>query len=55
MITNSAQVDFNDKNLDNVRFFKVNSLPAVSQHSTHEHYVDNAIQEGPLVRYIEDS
>ena len=45
MITNIAHVDFNDKNLDNVRFFKVNSLPAVSQHLTHKHYLDNAIHE----------
>ena len=55
MITNTARVDFNDKNLDNVRFIKMNSLPAVSHHLTHKHYVDNAIHEGTLVRYIEDN
>ena len=26
---NTALVDFNDKNLDNVRFIKLNSMPAV--------------------------
>ena len=26
---NTAHVDFNDKNLDNARFVKVNSMPAV--------------------------
>ena len=55
MITITAHVDFNDKNLDNVRFIKMNSLPAVSLHLTHKDYVDNAIHEGILVRYIEDS
>ena len=34
IIRNTAQVDFNDKNLDNVRFVKVNSLPAVREHLT---------------------
>ena len=31
MIRNSAHVDFNDKNLDNVRFIKVNSLTCFSR------------------------
>ena len=45
MITITAHVDFNDKNLHNVRFNKKNILPAFSQHLTHKHYVDNAIHE----------
>ena len=55
MLTNTADVDFNDKNLDNVRFNKMNKVPAVSHHLTHKHYVDNAIHDGTLVGYIEDS
>ena len=50
MITNTAHVHFNVENLDNVRFIKMNSLPAVNQHLTQKHYVDNAIHEGTLVR-----
>ena len=40
---NNANVDFNDKNLDNVRFVKVNSLRAVREHLTPKFYVDGAI------------
>ena len=43
IIKNTAHVDFNDKNLDNVRFVKVNSMPAVGEHLTAKYYVDNAI------------
>ena len=43
IIKNKAHVDFNDKNLDNVRFVKVNSMPAVGEHLTAKYYVDNAI------------
>ena len=45
MIRNTAQVDFNEKNLDKVSFIKMNSLPAVSQHLTHKYYVDNDIHD----------
>ena len=34
IIRNTAHVDFNDKNLDNVRFVEVNSLPAVRERLT---------------------
>ena len=34
---------FNDKNLKNVRFVKVNSLTAVSQHLNPKQFVDDAI------------
>ena len=40
---NTAHVDFNDKNLDNVRFVKVNKLPAVREHLTPNFYVDQVI------------
>ena len=40
---NTAHVDFNDKNLDNVKFVKVNSMPAVRDHLTLKNYVDQAI------------
>ena len=45
IIKNTAHVDFNDKNLDNVRFVKVNSMPAVGEHLTAKYYVDNAISD----------
>ena len=45
IIENTAHVDFNDKNLDNVRFVKVNSMPAVGEHLTAKYYVDNAISK----------
>ena len=45
IIRNTAHVDFNDKNLDNVRFVKVNSLPAVREHLTTKFYVDDAIYQ----------
>ena len=41
---NNAHVDFNHKNLDNVRFVEVNSLPNINQHLTpKKEYVDDAI------------
>ena len=43
IIKNTAHVDFNDKNLDNVKFVEVNSLPAVREHLTPYYYVDKAI------------
>ena len=43
IMKNTSHVDFNDKNLDNVRFIKVNSMPAVREHLTSENYVDQAI------------
>ena len=41
-IENTAHADFNDKNLDNVGFVKVNSMPAVGEHSTAKQYVGQA-------------
>ena len=43
VIKNTAHVDFNDKNLDNVRLVKVNSMPAVREHLTPKYYVDQSI------------
>ena len=43
MIKNTAHVDFNDENLDNVRFVKVKSIPAVREHLTLNFFVDQAI------------
>ena len=40
---NTTQVDFNDKKLDNVRFGKFNSMPAVREHFTPKNYVDQAV------------
>ena len=43
IIRNTAHVDFNDKNLDNIIYVNVNSLPAVGEHLMAKYYVDNAI------------
>ena len=43
IIRNTAHVDFNDENLDNVRFVKVNKLPAVREHFTPNFHVDQVI------------
>ena len=43
IIRNTTHVDFNDKNLDNVKFIEVNSFPAIPEHSTAKIYVDKAI------------
>ena len=43
IIRNTAHVGFNEKNLDNVRFVQVNSLPAVREHLTPKFHLDQAI------------
>ena len=43
IIKNTTHVDINDKNLDNVRFIKVNRFPAFLEHLTAKNHVDNAI------------
>ena len=40
IIKNTAHVEFNDKNLNIVRFVRVNSIPAVREHLTPKIYVD---------------
>ena len=46
---NAAYVDFNEKNLDNVRFIKLNSYPAKSEHATSKNSVDQSKNEATLV------
>ena len=43
IVKSTAHVDFIDKFLDNVRFVKVNSMPAVGRQLTAKFYVDHAI------------
>ena len=47
---NNAYAEFSDKNLDNFRFVKINTLPAINQHLTHMQYVEDALDEICLVR-----
>ena len=58
IIKNTAHVDFNDKNLDNVRFLEVNSMPASEEHLAAKYYVDNAnrfsVDEPSLLRLDPD-
>ena len=42
---NTDNVDFNDKNLDNVHSIKVNSFPTLEEHLTSTNFVDQAISE----------
>ena len=46
IIKNFAHVDFNDKNLKNVRFVKVNSMPTLEEHLTIKLNVDQIISDG---------
>ena len=54
IIKNTTHFDFKDKNLDNVRFFKVISFPAIPENLTAKTYVVQAISygvdESPLLR-----
>ena len=49
----------NDKKFDNVRFDKVNSMPAVGEHLTAKYYVDqlvsDSVDEPTLVRNNQDN
>ena len=45
-IKNTDHVDFNDKNLTNVRFIKVNRFSTILEHITAKIYVDRAIHDG---------
>ena len=40
---NTAHVHFSDKTLNNVRYVKVNSMPAVGEHLTANFYVHQAL------------
>ena len=46
IIKNTDHVDFDDKLLDNVKWIKVKSFPAIPEHFTEKIYVDNAIFDG---------
>ena len=45
IIKSTAHVGLNNKNLDNVHFVKVTSMPAVGDHFTSKYYVDQAFSE----------
>ena len=52
IVKNTAHVDFNDKNIENVPFVKVNSMPVVGEYLTAKYFFDEAIchsvYESPL-------
>ena len=54
IIRNTTRLDFKDKNLNIVRFAKINNLPAVREHRTPKFYVDEAlsywVDESSLLR-----
>ena len=52
IIKTTDHVDFNDKNLDHVRWIKVNGMPAVEEHLTPKIYVDNAISD--IIPYVDN-
>ena len=58
IIRNNTHVDFNEKNLDDVRFIKINSFPAIPKHLIAQVYVDQAIcysvDESSLLRLDPD-
>ena len=59
VLKNNAHVDFKAKSLDNVRFVKEKSLPAIPEQLTAKYYVDQAnlssIDELFLVRNNQDN
>ena len=55
IITNTAYIDLNDKNISNTRFIQVNQLPQFDSHLTAKLNVDNAIDETSLVRNNQDN
>ena len=54
IIKNVDNVDFNDKDIDNVGWIKVNKWPRDGEHLTPKLYVDNAIHESSLLRLHRD-
>ena len=46
IIKNLDHVDFNDKNVDNVEWIKVNSFPTIPEHLTAKIYFDNTTFDG---------
>ena len=43
IMRNISHVDFNNKNVDNPKFVKVTSYPAVGGHLTSKYYLDEAL------------
>ena len=58
IIKNTAHVDFNDNIIDNVRFVKLNTLPAVRDRLTPKLYVDdamsNSVGKATFLRLVSD-
>ena len=54
IIKNVDNVDFNDEDIDNVGWIKVNKWPRDGEHLTPKLYVDNAIHESSLLRLHRD-
>ena len=54
IIKNVDNVDFNDKDIDNVGWIKANKWPRDAEHLTPKLYVDNAIHESSLLRLHRD-
>ena len=54
IIKNVDNVDFNDKDIDNVGWIKVNKWPRDGEHLIPKLYVDNAIHESSLLRLHRD-
>ena len=54
IIKNVDNVDFNDKDIDNVGWIKVNKWPRDAEHLTPKIYVDNTIHESSLLRLHRD-
>ena len=58
IMRNNTHVDFNDENVENVRFINVYSMPAVGEHLAAKYYVDyaisNSVDESSLLRLDPD-
>ena len=46
IMKNTTHIDFNDKNLHNVRYINVNSFPTLEEQLTPKSFVDEAISDG---------
>ena len=52
IIKKTYHVDFTDENLDNVRWIKVDNMPAVEEHLTPKLYVDTALSD--IISYVDN-
>ena len=55
ILKNTANIDLNETNITNARFFEVNQLPHLHSHLTAKLYVDNPIDEISVVRNNKDN